>query len=153
MENFTQTKNASKIAFLLAIVSFVACVAGCGGGRDGVRIEGSVTLDGAPLPAAMIVFTNSQGESRSAEVKPDGSFSMTELLTGDYEVAVKTSQFKPARVARPPVSSPKGGSPVGSGSAETTYVAIPTKYENPKTSGLKVTVDKPRDDIEIKLES
>jgi hypothetical protein len=75
-------------------------LAGCGGsGAKPVKTEGVVTLDGAPLAGATVVFQPAEGTGRPATglTSADGSFRLTTFNTGDgampgeYKIVVTKS--------------------------------------------------------------
>jgi hypothetical protein len=126
-------KHRGAIALRCFAVSIcAAALLGCGGGSDKTRNEkmskvaGVVTLNGKPLDAGMVSFSNPyNGFSGSGEIMLAGKFEITLIPVGDYRVAV----LPPApKEAVDPASVPK---PVDD---------IPAKYRNAQTSGLQATV-------------
>ncbi len=52
-------------------------MAGCGsGGPDIARVEGTVTMDGKPLPRAFVVFIPSGGRPSAAETDANGKYTL-----------------------------------------------------------------------------
>lgn len=133
-------------------VWLVAClalcgVAGCGDSRaEPVPASGRVLIDGKPLTAGFVRVYTDDGRSASAKIQSDGSFALTTYQEGDGCIpgdhAVSVVAIKPL--------------------AETGQVhhrrvdpqsMIPLRYRDPHTSGLRIEIDQPRDDLILKLES
>jgi hypothetical protein len=88
----------TRVTFSLAVA--LACLAGCG--RSDLpplgRVGGTVTLDGAPLPAALVVFTpNGPGRSALATTDTAGRYElaflrdMTGANVGTHTVRITTA--------------------------------------------------------------
>jgi hypothetical protein len=87
----------------VTVATIAILVTGCGGTRAPPlgRVEGTVTLDGAPLPAAMIVFTpDGQGRSSTAVTDTGGYYSLSFLRdikganVGSHTVRITTANGK-----------------------------------------------------------
>lgn len=68
---------------------------GCGGPSlpPTHDITGKVTMDGQPVSDAIVIFNAMEGipseyRSKTAEIGPDGSFSLKEVYEGEYAVGV-----------------------------------------------------------------
>ncbi|MFO0910895.1 MAG: hypothetical protein U0835_10215 [Isosphaeraceae bacterium] len=136
-----RTAPARAAAACLAL-SLVLAHAGCGSGEPGlVPVRGKVTLDGGPWPKeGTINFTPTSGEGGDpSKLRPgggkfgtDGSFTVGSfeasdgLFPGTYQVSVDCPEA-------PPQMSPTG-------QAVEARNAVPKKFRDPSTSGLKVTV-------------
>lgn len=73
------------VRFLVSGIGLLVCLAttGCGGNSDLARVEGQVTLDGEPLPDALVVFApTSQGTTSYGRTDQDGRY---ELFFSDRE--------------------------------------------------------------------
>jgi len=72
------------LAFLL-----VAALSGCGG--DPVAtVSGKVTYLDKPLPGGTVIFSTADfAKSATAEIKPDGTYSVSRVPLGDLKVAVQ----------------------------------------------------------------
>jgi hypothetical protein len=76
-----------------------AGVAGCSRGGP-VKVNGTITLDGKPLPGATVTFLPSRegGRSASGLTEADGSFNLTTFkpgdgaLPGEYKITVQVSE-------------------------------------------------------------
>jgi hypothetical protein len=87
--------------FLGLLLVALAAGAGCGGGKSKpVKVEGTLTLDGKPLPGAAISFVPAAMEGRPATGRSevDGGFRLTTFATddgalpGEYKVIVTVSE-------------------------------------------------------------
>src|SRR5689334_10008829 len=81
----------------VVVAALAVAAAGCGGGGNKpVRVRGTVTLDGKPVPLASVVFLPLKGGGRLAQGVTDknGTFELTTYkpndgaLPGDYQVTV-----------------------------------------------------------------
>jgi hypothetical protein len=154
--------------------SFLAAVlvtsAGCGGGSKPVKVEGTVTLDGKPLPRATVSFMPvGEGRAASGETDADGIFRLTTFRTndgalpGEYKVIVTVTELDP-RMSKPSqewsVEERKAArmtmSPMGKKQAaekkHKTPPAVPAVYSDPKRTPLKEVVPPPGK-VELDLNS
>jgi hypothetical protein len=120
-------------------------------------VSGKVTYKGAPVPGGDITFTpEKQGPPYSRPLGPDGSFSLTDVPAGKYDVTIETESINPDH-KQPAYRKPGGGAaaggppigpiPAGANVPTAKYVKIPAKYANVKTSGLTATIgdNKPKE--------
>lgn len=127
------------------LVAFLTAATGCG--SEGVgEAKGTVTYNGKPLPAGLVVFTN-EADTRmaSAYLKPDGTYHATQVPAGAVRVTVKTDEFKNQIDERTVKALQKKGVPIvmpDPGDKGTKYVPIPAKYGDRNQSGLKYEVER-----------
>lgn len=130
-------------------------VLGCGETKGTVaRLSGSVKYKGTPVTAGTITFT-AKGEggdpsgSYPVPITTDGTYSTSQLPAGELAVAIETESINPKNRRSPEQYGRGRGkdmmkrspAPEGVGTApKGTYVKIPDKYKDSKTSGLTVTV-------------
>lgn len=123
----------------IALVAAVALV-GCGeSGPTLYEAEGTVTYNGAPVADAVVNFGFDDGQTSVATTGPDGKFNITTngrpgAPLGSAVVAI--TKFGGATMMTPEqmmASAQKG-------EATTAKSAIPEKYADPKTSGLKAEI-------------
>lgn len=156
---------------LFALSACVVGLTGCPGGA-GVKteyVEGVVTLDGTPVPEATVMFvpvTEGQGMSATGRTDASGVYKLTAAATGEatataeggtlpgeYYVGVIKSVTETAMSEEE--AHEKGVeyvAPAPGQAPEVTHV-VPQKYNDPKESGLKVTVQAGRNDIPLELTS
>lgn len=153
-----------RVCLGLICVAGLIAAAGCpkGGGAklNTVKVTGTVTLDGTPLPGATVTFSPKSEGARAAFGTTDenGRFTLTTLnpgdgaLPGSYAVAVS----KPvAAAASAPSQDPRamGGSispedaarikaqaQGGTAAAAAAANIVPAKYNSADTSGLTAEV-------------
>lgn len=125
----------------VAVILFLSTILGCGGGPKGppgaVRVSGTVTCGGQPVPSGTLIFQPVSGGSITARFTSAGTFT-TMLVPGDYSVVVnakdgvdtmdENGKFVPAKSL------------------------VAEKYASGKTSGLSVTVTPKGDPLTIALE-
>lgn len=124
-----------RILLCSALAALVA--AGCGSDDKPktVPVTGTVTYKGQPLTSGMITFLPTGGTTNAeANVRPatdmlesDGTYSLTTFAPGD---GVRPGEYLVTIVSYEVPPSPEGGG----------IWAIPQKYGNPQTSGLKASI-------------
>lgn len=126
MQPMQDTRPPCRSCFISGGLSlaFLAMVLGCG--RPTATIEGVVTLDGQPLPEAMVQFFPSGPEGRTAAVKTDSN--------GRFSVAVSPHPLRVAISARQVVGQVKDGD----GTADVLKELVPDRYRDALTSDLSV---------------
>lgn len=125
---------------LLALLA--ACAAGCSGSTAGT-VNGTVTLDGSPLPAGRVklIPADSKGQAVDAAVT-DGKFQLTAPV-GDARVEFTAS--KPTGKKKKMYDTPD------SPTVEETVELIPKQYNTQST--LKITVKGGSQDEKFELKS
>src|SRR5438132_8374938 len=138
-------------------VLILALASGCGAKSQApAKLSGKVTYKGEALPAGMIVFHSQEDKgSYQAQLQPDGTFEIVDIPFGKMIVTVDTEFLNPAKkVPAYPGSGGKAGEDdervaaerkmgakiAPKGSAKN-YRKIPSKYADPKTSPLVVTLE------------
>jgi hypothetical protein len=112
-------------------------------------VTGKVTLDGTVLEMGEVIFEKEDGsKSGSGEIQPNGTYRATSVPLGKVRVAVRTSAY--AQYAAP--DKKIQGKTITKGGREGKFIAVPKKYESPKTSGLEYNVTSEAT-IEISLQS
>ncbi len=161
---------------VLCLAACVIGLTGCGGGSqkeilDTEPVQGLVTLDGEPVPEAVVTFvpvTEGQGVSATGTTDANGVYTLTAAITGEKagEAGAGTLPGEYlVGVAKTIVESPlseeeaeeKGVEYVpstGDPGADTTFTyVVPEKYNSPRDSEIKVTVAAGENDIPIELTS
>lgn len=131
----------------VGLVVFVA--AGCG---RPPRVAGSVTVNGAPLPAGRVTFLcDGAGKPAiSSEISPDGTYEILSPPAGRARISVQTFAPRP----KPPAGvDPGTGIDYSVGWEDTgPYVPIPERYHSPQTSGLVYEIRPGDQTFDITLE-
>ena len=141
-------------SFGFASIVAVALLAGCGGGGPSVNyVEGTVTLDGAPLAGATITFSpvaGGTGKPAVGTTDANGVFKVTDMSGGTHEGGVVAGEYEVGVVknlgtmaATDPdawKTDPNYGKEESHTKPTPITSEVPTKYNDPKTSGIKVTV-------------
>ena len=135
-----------KIGSGLILIFCTVALSGCGGAFD-ASARGVVTLDGQPVPRGMVTFYPvAGGPAVYGPIGSDGSYSLRTgredgLPAGDYQASVSANEA-------PNVTQTAGGGPPPPGKAIT-----PAWYRMKDTSGLKYTVKRGKNEINLELKS
>jgi hypothetical protein len=135
-------------------LAVLLCASGCGDSKATVR--GTVTYKNSPLTSGEVRFIGKSGTvPRAGLIGPDGRYEIIDAPVGEVQVTVvciksdgpltqvnmggKTADGKSVR-KRDTKPSPRTS-------------AIPTKYNDPKTSGLLFTITTGSQSIDIALKA
>ena len=109
--------------------------------ESGATLEGTVTMGGTPVPAAMIILAGKEGGA-TGNVSSDGKFKIENAPLGVVKIGINTEAAKGQMVgeamARAAQAS-KGGAPAA---PLPTVRDVPAKYQNPDTSEITTTIQK-----------
>ena len=136
---------------------FLVLLVGCMNSATPARVSGTVKYKGTPLTAGTVTFHPEQGGVYGAAIKPDGTYSISDLPTGPVEVAIETESANPQHVAKSAedyakqrggrgkagesMTSPRPeGVPAAAPAEKGAYVKIPAKYADRKKSQLTMAV-------------
>ena len=126
--------------FVLGVVGPLLAI-GCGSsGPELARVQGTVKLDGAPLPEAMITFVPAEGRPSFGVTDSDGNFDL--LYTTDRRGALPGEHV--VRVSTQRAGDPESGT---KGQPE----RVPAKFN--KKSEIKKTVEPGSNTIDIEVSS
>jgi hypothetical protein len=110
---------------------------GCGDGRPKrVPVSGQVLIDGKPLTLGSIYFVPTAARPASAEIGPDGRFTLATFEPGDGAV---------------PGTHKVSVQAVESVGTNKVRWHAPKKYTDHRTSGVTATIDGPTDSLVIEL--
>ena len=121
---------------------------GCGKGRDGNSVTGTVSVGDRILTSGTVLFVDASGKVVRTAIGPKGNYRVTGLAEGPAKVAVVGHARVPAGLQR----SEKEG--LGGGSvrpAADDGPAIPTRYTDPEKSGLTYDVQPGEQEHHIRL--
>ncbi len=127
---------------LFVCLGMVIAANGCG--KSSPEVKGTITYQGKILTAGEVRFFGAE-LSRTALIGADGVYAINDCPPGAVKVAVisiKSSGAAPA-IGKKGDSSSRLATPVS---------AIPTKYNDPATSGLAYGIKAGSQEIDIKLE-
>jgi hypothetical protein len=164
-----------RLNYGLLVVGLATCavaISGCPGGEgvlDTEYVKGVVTLDGTPVPEATVMFvpvTEGQGPSATGRTDANGVYTLTAVDTGEataeteagtlpgeyYVGVIKSVSEAPMSEEEAEAKGVKYVAPTPGQEPKVTHV-VPQRYNDPKKSGLKVTVKAGDNDIPIKLTS
>jgi hypothetical protein len=152
---------------VLGAVLSLACLGCSDGGPELGSVEGTVTMDGKPLPNALVTFSPvGEGSASTGVTDGDGHYELLYTdrrgaLLGKHKVAVTTIKQAPvAAAAAPSMSSDSpeyqkqasGGTPADyAAAAKENVEPIPARY-NSQTQ-LEEVVESGENTIDIKLTS
>jgi len=135
---------------LIPLAAVCLClVAGCSSGNKAApaRVTGKVTYDGKPITAGVMNFYTADGVPYSGLINSNGTYTATDLPTGEMVVTVETESMNPNKKAPEGAEAkkrmgmmqqaPPGGAPAPT---HRDYLKIPAKYADKKTSPLKATL-------------
>ena len=126
------------VRLLTPALSLVCLATGCScSGERRHVIHGMVSLDGAPLSSGVVQFHGPAERVVTAVIRSDGTFTATDLLSGEVKVAIVEDI----------ITLPKGGTKAAK------RPQVPTKYRAAPTSGLSYTITSATRNIRITLTS
>lgn len=137
-------------------------LSGCSGGSKAATVSGKVMYKGQPVTGGTLTLypTDGKGGNSLIPIKPDGTFSTTDVPPGAKQVSIETESIKGAPTGGynqkpPPGAKPPDGAapkmPDIDTSNQPKYVKIPKKYDNPKTSGLTWDIGKSKNTKDFDL--
>jgi hypothetical protein len=153
----------STMRFILVLPLFlVIIIAGCGrSSKTPCSVYGKITYKGQPVTGGTIHFHRTLEQQKGSygfSITPEGTYSGSSMPAEEYVVTIETESINPKRatpVYMPPMGESKDkmdanyykkkmqemGKDIGVTEAQGTYVKIPSKYSDEKTSPLKVKLE------------
>jgi hypothetical protein len=143
--------SASRRAAFTAAFLLPLLILGCAGKGN---VSGKVTYKGTPLPYGNVQIQSGNGTIFVAEIKEDGSYSVSGVPTGSCKVAVScvdpaAVDFAKAMSAAGKDTTNKAKMPKGS---LEDFNKIPARYADFSTSGLTLELKSGDQTFDIKLE-
>ena len=125
--------------FSVGVVVSLFAASGCGGGTGDVT--GSVKYKGKALDGGQIQFKGSNGKTASADINPDGTYTVTGVPTGTVKVAVSYVDPKVVEHFKALSAGGRGESKTPPPKGEPSqFDKVPQKYGDFDGSGLTVEV-------------
>ncbi len=118
-------------------------VVGCGSG--GATVTGTVTIDKKPVTQGEVIFHSADGKKTArASIQPNGTYTAEGVPLGEVKITVATPPVpKMPTVAAKDYAKFKGKMPEGVGIPGVSGAggpSVPERYNDPKMSGLSMTV-------------
>jgi hypothetical protein len=107
----------------------------------GEEVSGKVALDGVALTGATVTFVSKDGKTTVAAEVKNGAYKAT-VPAGEYAVGVASVPPPKGKDPKDPPKDPGKFLPV-----------VPTKYGDPKTSGITAKVAAGKNEINFELKS
>jgi hypothetical protein len=136
----TALRSLGVLAMLLA-----ALATGCSRQTPRLRITGSVWYKGQPVAAGRVRFASTDNRTWIADLRPDGTFVMTDVTPGEVKVAVEDDPRARSSGGREADPAP------GEGAKRAPGVGIPPKYKDLKTTDQKVDITPENTNLKIEL--
>jgi hypothetical protein len=140
------------VRLVLALPIVFLVVSGCKNSTTPAKVYGKVTYNGAPVTAGSITFQLPEGGAFHYALKSDGTYSGSDLPTGEYAVIIETESANPNRKIPTYGRADKGAQAAGGSDYEKkmrdrgampessgekgNFVKIPAKYGDKAKSGL-----------------
>lgn len=131
----------------MAFVATLALLAGCSDGPKVVRVSGTVTHNGKPVPSLTVHFIPETGRPSWGLTDENGRFTLEYdnklqgALVGSHTIWVQWRPKSPQEEMNPKLSTRPADFP-----------AIQGKYGSQEKSPLKIEITKAVDDLEVKLD-
>lgn len=130
--------NPRWATLLLSLAMFFACSKSSVG--PSAVVSGKVTLAGAPVSAATVLFMTDDGQAATAELNSDGTY-VVHCRPGRYKVAVTP----------PPPPDPLAAPAAAPSAPRSTAPSIPQRYRDLGRSGLTIDVKEGDNKFDIPL--
>jgi hypothetical protein len=152
---------------------FLVLALGCSGNKNAPStVSGKITYKGEQVTKGTVTFHPAEGPPYPIAIGSDGTYSMTDVPTGDMVVTVETESAKQqtmptygGRMGKQAEAEankgeakgrmgPGGGSPAPSDFQQGggKYTKIPDKYSKKETSPLKTNLTRGKNTFDIPLE-
>jgi hypothetical protein len=85
------TSRCPILVALLTLAVVLTCGQRAAAADDLASVNGTITVDGKPLPSGRILFHLGDGQFVGAKIKEDGTFKMERVPAGKYKVTVEAA--------------------------------------------------------------
>lgn len=144
-----------KTTLLTAIaLTLLPLLNGCSGKAPLAKVKGTVTLNGQPLAKGTIIFETPGQRPATGRIENGEIVEVTCYATGDgvpvgsHKVAIAATEEAASAVVENPGQAKAPGANYMSGKS-----LIPTRYNDPTTSGLTAEIKRGENVLEFKLVS
>ena len=140
-----------RLALGLSMLCLAGLVVGCAPeGRKTLPVKGTLTLDGAPVAEAAVMFTGPDGGAPVATTTDESGNFTLDAIPGLNKIAVSKS----VTTGEAATQEEGGTMPEESALADVkTEWLIPVKYASDRTSGLQAEVTAGMDPVKLDLTS
>jgi hypothetical protein len=112
------------------VAALLLCAGGCGGDGPGLAtVSGTVTLDGQPVPAAVLTFIPQAPDSSPSYGRTDAEGKYSLMFTRSKEGAMLGKHR--VEIETQKISADEAADMKAEGREVPAYVAIPKKYREP----------------------
>ena len=118
----------------------------------GATLEGSITLNGNPIPLALIIV-RSQSATSDSVVREEGKYKVPSVPLGLVKIGVDTEAMRGEVISRSMANAYKGpdGKIKEEQAKKLKFIPVPIKYADPDTSGLEFEIKKGSNTFDIIL--
>jgi hypothetical protein len=137
--NLRTVLNGTRLACWFAVTLLAT---GCAPGYG--NVSGSVSYQGKPLTTGTIIFYDAGNGAPSAEIKPDGTYTVPHVRAGTAKVAIMMPMDIPFMGF--------GGSGGGKTPEPAKVPSLPPKFADPAQSGLTCQIKTGSNTCDLKLD-
>jgi hypothetical protein len=149
--------KVARLAGLAFALSVCLLLPSCGGSSKAPALFGTVNYKGSPVTGGNItLYPTAGGPEYPIQIRPDGTYETSGVPLGTMSVSIETESIKgqtggAASYKPPPGAKMVDKPPEIDNSGAPSYVKIPKKYSDPKTSGLSIEITKGRQMVNFDL--
>ena len=118
----------------------------------GATLEGAITLNGKPIPLALIIV-RSENATSDFVVREEGKYKVPSVPLGLVKIGVDTEAMRGEVISRSMANAYKGpdGKIKEEQAKKLKFIPVPIKYADPDTSGLEFEIKKGSNTFDIIL--
>lgn len=132
------SRFSGRLAGGLLMVAVVLTAGGCNRDKSPGTVAGNVTYNGNSVTAGNLNFVSATGIAASSKIDASGNYSIdAPLQAGEYKVFVTPPVPEPAAPGTKPTALPK--------------FDLPSKFREPGSSGMVVTIKAGKNDIPVQF--
>jgi len=146
MSDYRLGKADSSVTWLA--LACLLLLAGCSESVPTGKVKGKVLFDGEPYSGAAVVFMNtSSGQGGTANIQPDGSFTIAEPIPVGKYVVYLAPEIPEADGTESGEEGAEGPAPVYMHADE----SVPAKYWNEADSDITCDITEGSNDVTVEL--